>query len=252
MELRIPSHSHCQWFVGDMSVIAGWLPVQLWAHQRCRSDVEPFQTASAQWKAWTPSFLQSLLAKSLTTGMKSLLASLYKARKAVSPSFFRHCAFDKIWLEVVPSSFICLSSQVILSWNVGKQRCCNAFHAHEYDLFAHFCQEAPELASSRAELLEKYGKVKFQLESGIDEASAFFKLTKAAVMQHDETCCKQLQAILAECLRDNDEVRGKDGCVRAVWGMAKLPGLSPASHRPVSQPICFRKTSDNFCTSRTT
>ncbi len=99
---------------------------------------------------------------------------------------------------------------------MGKQRCRNAFHAHEYDLFVHFCQEAPELASSRAELLEKYGKVKFQMESGIDEASAFFKLTKAAVMQHDETCCKHLQAILAECLSDNDEVKGKDGCVRAV------------------------------------
>lgn len=79
---------------------------------------------------------------------------------------------------------------------MGKQRCCNA------------CHEAPELASSRDELLEKYGKVKFQLESGIDEASAFFKLTKAAVMQHDETCCKLFLLSICAITMKSREQRG--------------------------------------------
>ena len=76
---------------------------------------------------------------------------------------------------------------------MGKQRRCNA------------CHEAPELASSRDELLEKYGKVKFQLESGIDEASAFFKLTKAAVMQHDETCKLFWLSICAKMMKSREK-----------------------------------------------
>lgn len=70
---------------------------------------------------------------------------------------------------------------------------------------ANACHEAPELASSRDELLEKYGKVKFELESGIDEASAFFKLTKAAVMQHDETCKLFWLSICAKMMKSREK-----------------------------------------------
>ena len=66
-----------------------------------------------------------------------------------------------------------------------------------------------------------------------------------SLLQTDKSCCDatwwNLQVVLAEYLCENDEVKGKEECLRAVRGMAKLPGLSPASHRPVSQPICFQK-----------
>lgn len=51
------------------------------------------------------------------------------------------------------------------------QRNGRPFVVHSFDI-------VPELASSRDELLEAFGNVKVQLESGIDEASAFFRLTK--------------------------------------------------------------------------
>lgn len=64
------------------------------------------------------------------------------------------------------------------------QRNGRPFVVHSFDI-------VPELASSRDELLEAFGNVKVQLESGIDEASAFFRLTKATLMRPASRRCSE-------------------------------------------------------------